>query len=192
MFSRRHFLAAMTCAALPGAGGALATTTSRPGTRIDELVNVIDPVLDMRNAHTGERINLRYFSLGSYDLDAVRRIYWFMRDHRQGEAIQMDARLLWTLSALRMAAMRDGHSGKTILLSGYRSKRTNEMLRARGIAAARNSLHLTGRAADITLEGVRISDLATYARWLQVGGVGYYRRSNFVHIDSGRERSWGS
>lgn len=192
MLTRRSFFSAMAAAAIPIPGGAFASSTSRPGTRIDQLVSSIDPVLDLRNAHTNETLHLRYFRLGAYDMDAVRHINWLMRDHRQAEAVQMDARLLWTLSAIRMAAIRDGHSGKTILLSGYRTQATNQLLRSRGIAAARNSLHLQGKAADITLEGIKISDLAGYARWLQVGGVGHYVRSNFVHIDSGQERSWRS
>lgn len=178
----------MACAAALGASPVAAT--SRPGSRIDSLVSAIDPVLDIQNAHTHERLHTRYFYHGSYDMMAIREINWIMRDHRQAEAAQMDARLLWTLSAIRMAAMRDGHSGRIVLLSGFRTQRTNQLLRARGINAAMNSLHLQAKAADITLPGVRLSDLSTYARWLEVGGVGHYQRSNFVHIDSGRERSW--
>lgn len=191
MLTRRQMLTGVAGTVLSIPTAAVATNTSRPGTRIDSLVSVIDPVLDMRNAHTGEFVNLRYFSFGKYDLDAVRRINWIMRDHRQGQAAQMDARLLWTLSAIRMAAMQDGHSGQITLLSGFRTQATNNLLRSRGIQAARNSFHLRAKAADITLQGVRIAHLADYAKWLEVGGVGMYRRSNFVHIDSGHERSWG-
>ena len=190
MLTRRNMITGLACAIGVMPAVAAATTTIRPETRLDALVPRIDPVVDMSNAHTGERISLRYYSPSGYDLNAIRQINWFMRDFRQREAIQMDARLFWTLSAIRMAARQDGHSGHTILLSGYRSERTNRMLRERGVNAARNSLHIIGKAADITLEGVSIEHLANYARWLQVGGVGSYRRSNFVHIDSGHERGW--
>lgn len=196
MITRRSLLAGLGMAGLGLAGlapsGALASTTSRPGTRLDTLVGIIDPVLEMRNAHTSESLRVRYFDGTGYRMDEIRRLNWFMRDWRQRESLQMDVRLFWALSAIRMAAMRDGHGGEIILLSGYRSQATNQMLRANGIGAARNSLHLDGKAADITIPGTRLRDVAAYARWLQVGGVGTYSRSNFVHIDSGNERGWGS
>ena len=192
MLTRRQVIAGLAGACALSPIGAGATTTIRPQTRLDNLVPMIDPVLDIHNTHTNERLSARYYGPTGYDMQVIRQFNWLMRDHRQAEAVQMDARLFWTLSAIRMAAIRDGHSGRIILLSGYRTQRTNQMLRERGIAAARNSLHLDGKAADITMPGVRIAHLAAYARWLEVGGVGSYGRSNFVHIDSGPERSWGS
>lgn len=192
MLTRRNMLCGLAGSLVSIPSSSFAMNPSRPGTRIDSLVSLIDPFLDIHNVHTGESLSLRYFQFGRYDLDAVKRINWLMRDHRQNQAAQMDARLLWTLSAIRMAAMQDGHSGRIMLLSGFRTQATNQLLRSRGIQAALNSFHLRAQAADITLQGVSIAHLANYARWLEVGGVGHYRRSNFVHIDSGHERSWGS
>lgn len=192
MITRRAMLAGLgSCMAL-APSGAMASATSRPGTRLDSLVEAIDPVLEMRNAHTSETIQVRFYDQRGYRTDEIRRLNWFMRDWRQGEAVQMDTRLFWALAAIRMAAQQDGNDGEITLLSGFRSPRTNEMLRSRGVGAARNSLHLLGKAADITIPGTRLVDLAAYARWLQVGGVGTYSRSNFVHIDSGNERRWGA
>lgn len=190
-FSRRNFLLGAGAAGFGLPGLAAASSTAKPSSRLDRLVRDIRPELEIINAHTKEHLRLRYYSVTGYDPDAVEKLNWIMRDWRQKETIQMDARLFWALSAIRMAAMKDGHSGVMYLLSGYRSKKTNAMLSKRLEGVAWNSLHIKGMAADITMEGVKIKSLADYAEWLQIGGVGSYNRSNFIHIDSGRERRWG-
>lgn len=169
---------------------ASAFATTRPGSRLDAAVPGIRPLVDLRNVHTGETLRIRYFRSGSYDQLAIDRINWLLRDHRAAEATQIDLRLLWSLSALQMAAEGDGHPGQILVLSAFRTPATNQMLRARGIRAARDSLHLRGMAVDIRLEGVPSALVAQYARWLEVGGVGHYRASDFTHIDSGRHRRW--
>lgn len=190
--NRRNLIfaaAAATMTGLPAMGQA--ASTAKPQSRLDALVSQIEPVLNLENAHTKDRVHLRYYSATGYDMGAIAQLNWIMRDWRDNIAVQIDVRLFWALSAIRVAALRDGHSGRMILLSGYRTQRTNRLLRERGIGAAANSLHLSGKAADITMEGVKIDHLADYAAWLEVGGVGAYERSRFVHIDSGRERRWG-
>lgn len=162
----------------------------RPGSRLDRLVPSIDPVLRIVNAHTDERADVRFFTASGYDLAAVERLNWLWRDWRQGEAPQIDVRLWWGLAAIRAAAMKDGHSGDQILLSGFRTKSTNDMLRRRGYGAASRSLHLQARATDFRMEGIPTADLARFAAWLEIGGTGKYLRSGFVHIDSGDRRSW--
>lgn len=191
LFSRRNMLLCVGAAVAGLPSLASATATIKPETRLDKLVSKITPRLDLVNVHTDEKISLRYHGPTGYDLDAIRKINWLMRDWRQDELVQMDVRLFWALSAIRMAAINDGHSGVMYLLSGYRTEKTNRMLAKKNGGVARNSLHLEGKASDITMEGVSIKALADYATWLQVGGVGSYRRSNFVHIDSGRTRRWG-
>lgn len=191
-FSRRHLIlggAAAALTSLPSFAQASGTRSSM--SRLDTLVNQIEPVLNLENAHTKDRVHLRYYSATGYDMHAIAQLNWIMRDWRDNVAVQMDVRLFWALSAIRVAALRDGHSGRMILLSGFRTQKTNRLLRERGIGAAAKSLHLSGKAADITMEGVKIDHLADYAAWLEVGGVGAYERSRFVHIDSGPERRWG-
>jgi uncharacterized protein YcbK (DUF882 family) len=193
---RRGFLLAMgATAALPmlaGCGPRLEPLPSpwRPGSRLDGLVNSIDPYLDVTNAHTNERVAMRFARNGRYDRNALRRLDWIFRDWRQDEAPEFDPRVYWGLAAISDAARKAGHSGQMTLLSGFRTRRTNEILRARGSGAASNSYHLRRRAADIRLEGVAMGEVADYAEWLQVGGVGRYPGSNFVHVDSGAIRTW--
>lgn len=196
MIGRRSFLGAMAGLALglsapaPAAARVLGTPDpSRIGSRLDALAGVIVPELDMDNAHTGERVRLRFHHPEGYDPRALERLNWFLRDWREGESRPMDLRLFWAIAALRQGAMADGHDGRVRVLSAYRTRRTNDLLRARGYGAARNSFHLRARAIDLVLPGVPVAGISAYARWLQVGGVGHYPGS-FVHIDSGDLRSW--
>lgn len=163
---------------------------ARPDSRLDQLVSAIRPELRMFNANTNERMSTRFFGPTGYDPVEIRRINWFMRDWREGETRQVDVRLLWALAAIRQAAMKDGHDGEILFLSGYRSRKTNDLLRSQGRGAAKDSLHIAARANDFNLPGIPVSDVAKYAEWLEVGGVGLYRSSHFVHIDSGEVRTW--
>ncbi len=162
----------------------------RPGSRLDSLVPSVDSYLDITNAHTQERVALRFAEDGRYDGQALRRLHWIFRDWRDGRSPEIDRRVYWALAAISDAARHDGHSGKITLLSGFRTKRTNNMLRARGSGASSNSYHLRRRAADIRVDGVESGQIADYAEWLQVGGVGRYSGSGFTHVDSGPIRTW--
>lgn len=161
----------------------------RPGSRLDSLMGAIDPHLDITNAHTSERVNLRFFENGTYNRRAVQQFDWLFRDWRRNESPDIDPRVYWGLAAVADAARRQGHSGRITLLSGFRTKHTNDMLRKQGGGTASNSYHLRRRAADFRLDGIPAPEVADYAEWLQVGGVGRYG-SSFTHIDSGPGRTW--
>lgn len=162
---------------------------SRPESRLDQLVSVINPELRMVNANTGEKMSGRFFTETGYDENIVDRINWFARDWREEKTRQMDVRILWALAAIRQAAMKEGFNGEIRFLSGFRTEKTNELLRQQGYNASRNSFHIKARAIDFSLPGVSVEAVYKYAEWLQVGGVGYYPGS-FVHIDSGDRRTW--
>ena len=49
---------------------------------------------------------------------------------------------------------------------------------------------MEGRAIDVRLRGVALTDLRDAALSLRAGGVGFYPRESFVHLDTGRVRSW--
>jgi uncharacterized protein YcbK (DUF882 family) len=180
--------AAMPGVAFSATGHPAKSDPSRPGTPLDDLVPSIIPELDLLNANTRETFRGGYFSFdsGRYRAEAIRDLEWFLRDWREGETEVVDPRLYWALSAISQAAMKDGHSGRIVVTSGYRTPRTNSRLEG----AARNSLHLKGRAVDFSLEGVPTKPIFDYMVWLGVGGVGNYPRHHFVHIDSGRPRTW--
>lgn len=182
----------ISASGIPGAAAAKVVGSpdpSRPNSRLDRLVSDILPELRMWNANTGERMSCRFHGPEGYDETEIHRINWFMRDWREASMMQVDVRLLWALAAIRQAAMQEGHDGEIRFLSGYRSRKTNNALIRQGIGAARNSFHIKHRASDFSLPGVPVREVFEYARWLEVGGVGYYPGS-FVHIDSGDLRNW--
>jgi len=143
--------------------------------------------LELRNTHNGEVVSLAYWRGGGYDAAAISKLRQILRDHRNGEAHDIDLALYDQLHDLALAA---GREPRFEIISGYRSPATNAKMAAASSSVARKSLHMQGRAIDVRLQGcscARLSDLALAAA---KGGVGYYRRSDFVHIDTGRFRTW--
>lgn len=143
----------------------------------------------MYSGRTGERLDTIYWIDGEYVGEAVREISLFMRDWRNGQAVAIDTR---TIDIMTAAHNLLDVSEPYMLLSGYRSPQTNNMLRAQSSGVARNSLHMRGQAADLRLDNRSVSQIARAALSCQAGGVGRYSGSGFVHMDCGAVRSWGS
>jgi uncharacterized protein YcbK (DUF882 family) len=143
--------------------------------------------LELASTHTGEVLSVAYRSAVGLLDDAVVRLQHLLRDHRNGEQHPIDTGLYDLLSDL---AERAGVEPRFEIISGYRSPATNARLHERSAGVAVRSLHLQGRAMDVRLKGVQCDRLATLALDLQRGGVGYYQRSDFVHVDTGRIRHW--
>ena len=141
----------------------------------------------MHSGRTGERLDTIYWIEGEYIAEAIREINVHMRDWRTGEAVQMDLRTIDIMSAARNLM---DTSEPYLLLSGYRSPRTNQMLSSSNRGVARNSLHMRGQAADLRLTSRSTAQMASAALACRAGGVGRYNRSNFVHMDCGPIRSW--
>ena len=137
--------------------------------------------------HTGERLKVEYFSSGAYVPDALAAVDHLLRDFRTEAVGRIDPGLLDVLHAL---AARTGSGRPFEIISGYRSPATNAMLHARSSGVATKSLHMSGKAIDIRLGDVALGALRAAALSLGAGGVGYYPKSNFVHVDTGRVRSW--
>ena len=119
--------------------------------------------------------------------DALAEIEYFLRDHRTGQMAPMDTRLLDILHGLKRET---GGQGRFEIISGYRSPKTNAMLASQSNGVAKRSLHMQGRALDVRLRGTDTDRLRSAARGLQLGGVGYYPASDFIHVDTGRVRFW--
>lgn len=195
--TRRSFIgkvaATAACGLLPGipafAAGLDIPPPVRTDSRLDKLVPFIEPYLDLYNPNTDERQRVLFFGTAGYDLKGLQTINYLLRDWRQKQVVQMDVRLYWALAAMRTAARRDGLSGEIQVNSGYRSRKTNDLLRAEGYGAAVNSFHTRARAIDFVVKGGDVANVAEYAQWLQIGGTGHYR-GRFVHIDSGDQRVW--
>lgn len=141
----------------------------------------------MINTHTGELLDAHYFADGDYRQDELGRLDWLLRDYRTGAVLPMDTRLFDLLHELAQAA---GREPRYEIISGYRSPATNAMLAATTDGVSSQSLHMEGRAIDVRLVGVPALALRDLALARQAGGVGYYPASDFVHLDTGRVRSW--
>lgn len=140
--------------------------------------------LSLYHTHTDEQLTI---NLGDNSPDMFSRVDRFLRDFRTGEVHAIDPRLLEMLCRIKELS---GSSGTFEIISGFRSIKTNSMLRKKSDGVAKKSLHMTGRALDIRLSDLSTRTLRDIAQSLKQGGVGYYSKSDFVHIDTGRIRTW--
>ena len=143
--------------------------------------------LCFHHTHTNEKLDLVYRDSTGYRAEALSEVNHLLRDHRSGESVSIDPALLDLLGDLYEA---HGSRGEFEVISAYRSPATNEMLRSRSNGVAKKSLHMQGCAIDIRLTSASTSDLRDSALELSRGGVGYYSRSDFIHVDTGRVRRW--
>jgi len=162
--------------------GLLATTTQPGNARALDARQ-----LSFYHTHTEEQLDIVYFENGEYVDSALEEINHFLRDFRTGDVTVMDPGLLDLIYDIRETIESDGTYE---VISAYRSPKTNEMLRTRGGGVARNSQHLLGTAIDVRLEDIPIEVLRDTALAMRRGGVGFYRKADFVHIDTGRVRRW--
>jgi uncharacterized protein YcbK (DUF882 family) len=175
--SRRRFVGWSLAAAgvlLCGANGA------RAGTEAARQ-------LAFYNLHTGESLRAVYWEGGRYLEDGLAEIDYVLRDFRTGEVRSIDPKLLDLVHRLRRTMDDDE---PVHVISGYRSPATNAMLARRSNGVAKNSYHVKGMAIDLRLPDRRLADLRAAAMALAGGGVGYYPKSNFVHVDTGPVRAW--
>ena len=144
--------------------------------------------LSLLNLHTGERVTTTYWVQGQYLPDALSEIDTVLRDHRSGAVHSMDTELLDVLYTLQQQ-LNPAQSFHVI--SGFRSPATNAGLRQQSKGVAKRSYHMQGKAIDIRLPGCALSDLRKLAVNCRAGGVGYYPKSDFIHVDTGPVRRWG-
>lgn len=171
---RRHFLA----------GASASLLMSRPA-----AANMGARALSFDNLHTGEKLKVEYWADGQYVPDALADVNHLLRDFRSGEVHPIAPQLLDLLALLRG---RLETNEPITVISGYRSPRTNAMLRGErehsGVAS--KSLHMQGMAIDLRIAGRSLAAVHTAALAQRGGGVGYYPQSDFVHVDVGRVRTW--
>nr|WP_153306432.1 DUF882 domain-containing protein [Desulfogranum japonicum] len=143
--------------------------------------------LSFYHIHTDQRLDIEYAYGRVYDADALNQIDYFLRDFRTGDVHTIDSSLLDLLWSVQHRLSRRGWFE---VISGYRSPTTNKLLRSRTTGVAKKSLHMRGKAIDVRLPGVATTSLRRCAISFKRGGVGYYPKSDFVHLDTGRFRTW--
>ncbi|MCS7307721.1 MAG: YcbK family protein [Aquificaceae bacterium] len=142
--------------------------------------------LNLYALNTGESIKTVYWIDGVYIQGALKEIDYLLRDHRSGQVTQIDTNLLDLLYLITSLSEKE----RIVVISGYRAPSTNEYLRKRKRGIARESYHTLGKAVDIRIEGMPLTALRDLAIGLRAGGVGYYPKSGFVHLDTGTFRYW--
>jgi len=149
--------------------------------------NATHKSIALHNIHTGDSLQLTYYEKGRYLADALQEINHLFRVHVSGDIHPIDPSLLDQLYDLRQAL---GANKPYHVVSGYRSPSTNAYKHRHSEGVAKHSLHMEGRAIDIRIERVDTRTIRNVALSMHRGGVGYYPRSNFVHLDTGVFRTW--
>ena len=183
LMSRRSFLSTLAV------GIPLATTSTVSATALETPTTaaVSSRALSFAHTHTAEHLTVEYFSGGRYVPDALAAVNHLLRDFRTGDVHDIDAGLLDLLHELSTVT---GTARPYQVISGYRSPKTNAMLRQRSEGVAAGSLHMQGQAIDIRLADIPLAKLRQAAVNVRRGGVGFYPSSDFVHVDTGRVRTW--
>ena len=166
---------------------AVITTTAFPQLVHASKIITSERSLDFINLHTSEKLSCCYWLNGEYQPHRLTEINYILRDHRAEEVYAIDPALLDLLYLIREVS---SSQAPFHIISAYRSPKTNEKLRSRNSGVAKRSLHMQGKAIDIRLPDISLAQLRDTAISLQAGGVGYYKDSNFIHIDIGRTRTW--
>lgn len=166
---------------------ATACSIALPGSGLAASIGNVSRKLSFVHLHTNEKLSSVYWHNGAYQPKAVAQINRVLRDWRTDEVKEIDVKLLDVLWELHQ---RLDSKSPFEVICGYRSPKTNAMLASASSGVAKKSLHMEGMAIDIRLPDKKLTLVRDTAISMQRGGVGYYAKSGFVHVDTGRVRSW--
>jgi uncharacterized protein YcbK (DUF882 family) len=170
------------------ANAAVATDTPAVATTNATTDALPEYRLRLYHTHTDEHIDIVYKKGDAYIPEAIEQLDYFLRDSRNGTVRPFDPRLFDLLNELTASVGRP--DAEINVVCGYRTPETNRALRRRSRRVAKHSLHMQAMAIDIRIPGVTTKELRNAALELHEGGVGYYRRKAFVHVDVGPVRKW--
>ena len=186
-FLRRQDVLAW-CASAVFAFANAANAADEPKPPMEAAPALPERAIKLFNTHTNETVSLVFKRGGDFDAEALAKLNRIALDHRSGEWHVMDARLFDQLFDLAQAC---GVAPDFEIISGYRSPESNAKLAApEGSGVSKKSLHMQGRAIDVRLRKCPTAKLRDLALEAKKGGVGYYQRSDFVHVDTGSFRTW--
>ncbi|WP_229204560.1 DUF882 domain-containing protein [Duganella sp. CF458] len=143
---------------------------------------------------SGEKARLTYWKDGEIIDAAYQELCHLLRDVNGKETAPIDPKLFETLWGAQAFVQRFGIESPLEILSGYRTQASNKRLIEQGIPAARQSLHMSGKAADIRIPNLNAEVLGSLVQSFRQGGVGFYYRQGprggWIHADTGLQRSW--
>ncbi len=140
----------------------------------------------LKREYTGEQSEIYYYSNGKLDPQQYWLASYLLRDIRQKKMVYVDPKLLDLICAVQAWLVYYGNDQPLSVLSGFRTLKSNSSLEG----AAKNSMHLYGKAIDFRVTGLKIKELASIADQFNAGGIGLYPSSNFLHLDTGGVRKW--
>jgi uncharacterized protein YcbK (DUF882 family) len=166
---------------------AAASCVPCPVVALERTAQHYERSLAVYNVHTGESLSTVYWVKGSYVPEALGEVSYILRDHHSNQVKPIDPQLLDLLYTIdTIVGLRDALH----VLSAYRAPATNAMLRQYHTGVAAQSMHTEGKAVDVRFFGRALPMVQRLATALQWGGVGYYPRASFVHLDTGPVRCW--
>jgi uncharacterized protein YcbK (DUF882 family) len=165
----------------------LASASGLPMVAKASIATPAERKLSLYNTHTGESVSRVFWAEGQFVPDALQDINKVLRDHRNNAVAAIDPQLLLLLDQVNV---KMGSSNTLHIISGYRSPQSNALLQETTTGVAKHSMHMDGKAIDIRMPGRNLAEVRKAAMSLRGGGVGYYPDSQFVHMDTGRLRSW--
>ncbi|MGG7606077.1 YcbK family protein [Massilia sp. BKSP1R2A-1] len=205
MVSRREFLqggaalGALGAIGAPLAAAAQATDMAPPPDLFDAQLLDLDfwvkpRTLSVVRPQSGERAKVLYWKDGEVIDSAYQELCHILRDVNGRETAPIDPKLFEVLWGTQAFIARYGMNQPLEILSGYRTEASNKRLVEEGVPAARKSLHMVGKAADIRIASLNEEVLGGLIRSFRQGGVGYYYRSGprggWIHADTGLNRTW--
>lgn len=168
-------------------GGLVLGASLLPGQVMAALSTPKPLALRFRNVNTGDTHTAK-FGVAGLNRNDLGKLNHLMRDRHTNQIKAIDPKLFVKLNQLQL---RLGlRNAEILVLSGYRSAQTNAKMRSRSRGVASNSFHIRGQAVDFQVSGVPLHKVKLAAESLNNGGVGYYPRSNFIHVDTGPVRMW--
>jgi uncharacterized protein YcbK (DUF882 family) len=176
-YSRRHFLFFTAAAGT--------TLVVRPDT--SSAAESATRIIALHSRWSSENFVGPFFERGAYLSDALAEIDHLFRDRHNNEIAHIDVRVLDLLHAFKQ---RTGYRSSFEVVCGYRSAATNRKLRKRNRNVAKESRHIVGQAVDVRFYGLSVAEARQIALDMKAGGVGYYPKQNFIHLDVGPVRSW--
>ncbi|OOF68337.1 YcbK family protein [Rodentibacter caecimuris] len=169
-------------------GGAILGASLLPNSVLAMVSTPKPRILSFRNINTGERLSAEFSPNKGFSANILRQLDHFMRDKRTNQVHRMDPKLF--LQLYRIQSSLGMRNTEIQIICGYRSPATNAMRSRQSRGVAKNSLHMKGQAIDFRIEASPLTKVKRAAEGLHAGGVGFYPRSNFIHIDTGSVRTW--
>lgn len=169
-------------------GGIVLGASIVPNTVLAMVSTAKPRILALRNVNTGERLSGVFSSKGGFSTSMLKKLDYFMRDKRTNQIHRMDPNLF--LKLYRIQSNLGLQTAEIQIICGYRSPATNAMRHRQSRGVASNSYHVKGQAVDFRIDGTSLVKIKQTAEKLNNGGVGFYPRSNFIHVDTGSVRTW--